>query len=124
MGQQEILTETELLIMSIIWSLKETTVHNILDQLPKEKPLAYTSVSTIVRILEKKGYVHSEKVGRGHVYKVSVSKADYEKKFLKTYIKSLFSNNASSLLKSLLAVEDISAEEFEKIKKLIEGERK
>ncbi len=62
------LTETELELMTPLWKMGEGSVNDILAKLPKERKLAYTSVSTIIRILEQKEVVASRKEGRGHIY--------------------------------------------------------
>ena len=62
------LTEAELRIMNVLWDRGSATVHEVLQALPEKPPLAYNSVLTIVRILEKKGYVKHLKDKRAHVY--------------------------------------------------------
>ena len=73
-----LLTESELELMTILWRLRGGTVADVLAALPSDRPLAYTSVSTILRILEQKGVLTTEKVGRGHRYLPAVAKGDYE----------------------------------------------
>src|SRR5687767_14242932 len=73
------LTPTELEMMNVIWSIGPCSVMQVVEQLRPVRELAYTSVSTIVRILEQKGYVISSKEGRGHLYKAAVSKEDYQR---------------------------------------------
>ena len=62
------LTEVELELMSILWRLQGGSVGDVMSALPRERALAYTSVSTILRILEGKGVLAARKEGRGHVY--------------------------------------------------------
>lgn len=62
------LTEVELELMGYLWKLNEATVNDVVSALPEARKLAYTSVSTMLRILEQKGVVDSRKEGRGHVY--------------------------------------------------------
>src|SRR3954465_1050640 len=85
-----LLTEVELELMSILWRLGEGTVNDVLEALPPERPLAYTSVSTILRILEKKRFLTNRKQGRGHAYIPLIAKPDYEKKSLDDLIDRVF----------------------------------
>ena len=64
----KLLTEVELELMTALWKLGEGSVADVLETLPKERKLAYTSVSTILRILEQKKVLKARKEGRGHVY--------------------------------------------------------
>ena len=66
--QSATLTEAELRIMEVLWNRRSGTVQQVLEALPEKPSLAYNSVLTIIRILEKKGYVEHEKDGRAHVY--------------------------------------------------------
>src|SRR4029453_18499824 len=84
------LTEVEVELMTILWRLGEGTVNAVLEELPPERPLAYTSVSTILRILEKKAVVATRKQGRGHVYVPQISKQEYEARSLRRLLSSVF----------------------------------
>jgi predicted transcriptional regulator len=121
----KLLTETELELMNIIWSLGEGTVHQVMEKLPKGRDLAYTSVSTILRILEEKRILKTRKEGRGHVYIPEVSKSDYESRTVQHMVTNVFSGTPSALIKQLLSSVDISAEELKEIKALLakKGER-
>ena len=65
---EKLLTEVELELMTILWKKGEGSVADVIEGLPKDRNLAYTSVSTILRILEQKGALKTRKEGRGHVY--------------------------------------------------------
>ncbi len=119
----KILTPTELELMSIIWRLGGCTVHELLEQLPDERILAYTSASTIVRILEQKGFVSSEKVGRGYRYLPAVTKEDYEKTTLRNVIDTVFEGTPSDLIRCLVSSEELNEDEYQSIRKLIEERR-
>jgi predicted transcriptional regulator len=121
----KLLTDTELELMTIIWSLGEGTVHQVIEKLPKGRDLAYTSVSTIMRILEEKGVLKARKEGRGHIYSPAVSKSDYESRTVQHMVTNVFSGTPSALVKQLLNSVDISAEELKEIKALLSkrGER-
>lgn len=114
------LTETELELMGILWSLEEASVAQVINALPKERELAYTSVSTILRILEQKGVLKSRKEGRGHIYIPLLKKTDYEKRALKHVVDNVFEGTPVALVKRLLGSSTISSKELDDIKKLIE----
>src|SRR5262252_2575855 len=75
---ERLLTEVELELMTILWRDEGGTVADVMAALPQDRPLAYTSVSTMLRILEQKGILRSEKVGRGHRYVPLVARDAYE----------------------------------------------
>jgi len=86
------LTKAEEQIMLVLWRLEKSFVKNVIDCLPDPKP-AYNTVSTIVRILEKKGFVAHNAYGKTHEYYPVVSRDDYKKRFLKSFIKRYFGNS-------------------------------
>src|SRR4051812_38080737 len=96
------LTAAELEMMNVIWRIGPCSVAQVLEQLRPRRELAYTSVSTIVRILEQKGYVRSQKEGRGHLYAAAVSKEAYQAISLKHLISHVFDGAPSLLVQRLL----------------------
>lgn len=115
----KLLSDGELELMAILWKLKEATVADVMNQLPKDRKLAYTSVSTVLRILETKGVVSSRKEGRGHVYLPALKKADYESKAVKHVVERVFDGTPVALVRQLLDSVKLDAEEIEELKKLI-----
>ncbi len=115
----KLLTDTELELMNILWSLGEGNVHQVIEKLPKGRELAYTSVSTIMRILEEKGVLKTRKEGRGHVYIPAMKKSDYESRSLNHMVENVFAGTPSALVKQLLSSVDISADELKEIKALL-----
>jgi len=114
------LTEVELEMMNIIWKVGRSTVNQILDALPEDRKLAYTSVSTIVRILEQKGYVRPIKDGRGHIYEPLVAKEMYEELSIKHLVNQVFDGTPSSMIKRLIDAKSLSDEELREIKQLLD----
>lgn len=113
------LTETELELMQIIWRLGEATVHEVIKHLPNHRQLAYTSVSTIIRILEKKDVLSSRKgQGNSYIYTPLIQKLDYEKDSLGHLIKNVFAGTPSSLVRTLVDSTDISEDDLIEIKKI------
>lgn len=118
------LTEVELEIMSYVWDIGECTVHDVLEQLPSSRPLAYNSVSTMIRTLEKKGYVSSRKSGRVHIYSAAVSRPKYAKNKLRSIVSRLFKGSPSELVRTLVSSEDLSDQELNEIDALIKERKK
>jgi predicted transcriptional regulator len=116
---QKELTAVELEMMNVIWRIGPCSVAQVQEQLRPQRELAYTSVSTIVRILEQKGYVTSEKEGRGHLYAASVSKESYQALSLKRIVRNVFDGAPSLLVQRLLASEALAPEELAQIRNLL-----
>ena len=113
------LTEVELEMMTMIWNIGPCSIHQMLDELPKERELAYTSVSTIVRILEQKKYVKSQKEGRGHLYFALVGKEEYQSRSIHFMVKKVFDGAPVSLVKQLLESESLSEKDLEDIREML-----
>ncbi|MFC4311849.1 BlaI/MecI/CopY family transcriptional regulator [Steroidobacter flavus] len=113
------LTATELEMMNVIWRIGPCSVLQVVEQLRPERELAYTSVSTIVRILEQKGYVFSSKEGRGHVYEAAVSKEDYQRSTVQRMVTSVFDNTPALLVRRLLDTESLSSDDLAEIRALL-----
>ncbi len=115
----KLLTDVELELMTILWPLKEGSVAEVIEQLPKKRDLAYTSVSTILRILEQKEIVKTRKEGRGHIYIPLLTKSEYESRTVKHVIDKVFNGTALSFVKQLLNQVEIDQNEIDELKKLI-----
>jgi predicted transcriptional regulator len=115
------LTRAEEQVMQVLWKLEKAYVRDILDQFPKPKP-AYNTVSTIVRILEKKGFIGYKAFGKAHEYYPLVSKKVYRKKFFKGFLSNYFGNSYMALTSFFTKDEDLSLQELEEIKSMIEKE--
>lgn len=98
------LTKAEEQIMHQLWDLAVTNVNGIIEKLPEPKP-AYNTVSTIVRILETKGFVDHKKEGKGYVYFPIVAKEAYKRKFMKRVMSHYFEGSFKELV-SFFAKED------------------
>lgn len=116
------LTKAEEDIMQILWDLEEANVASIIDQLPEPKP-AYNTVSTIVRILEGKGFVDYRKEGRGHIYFPIVQKSEYSNQSLKKLMEGYFQGSFKSMVSFFMKKNDISIQEMEAIMKEINSEK-
>lgn len=123
---KRLLTEVELELMTILWRIGEGSVAQVMAALPEGRDLAYTSVSTILRILEQKKVLGTRKEGRGHVYIPHMSKADYEGKTVRHIVDHIFDGAPITLIRRLLDTICIDEKELEEIRELIEknGNRK
>ncbi len=115
------LTKAEEQIMQILWKLEQGFVKDILEHLPKPKP-AYNTVSTIVRILEKKGFVSHRAYGKTHEYYPVLSKEEYTRKFLKRFVENYFSDSFQDMVSFFAKEKDISVSELESMLKMISRE--
>ncbi|MCX6119010.1 MAG: BlaI/MecI/CopY family transcriptional regulator [Proteobacteria bacterium] len=113
------LTEVEFELMSILWKIQEGTVKDVMVHLPAGRNLAYTSVSTILRILEQKNILSTKKVGRGHVYIPSLSKSDFELSTVNDIVNRVFHGAPSALVKQLLDTKNLTSSELTELKSLI-----
>jgi predicted transcriptional regulator len=118
------LTPTELEMMNVIWRIGPCTVNQVVEALRPQRELAYTSVSTIVRILEQKGFVASRREGRGHLYEALVSKTDYQALSLKHIVSNVFDGAPSALVQRLLDSDALRPDELTKIKALLRDHEK
>src|SRR3954470_10343370 len=114
------LTEVELELMTILWRLGEGTVNDVIAGLPPDRPLAYTSVSTVLRILEKKGVLGSRKQGRGHVYLPLVSKAQYESFSVRDLIARVFDGTPGALVRCLVDSKALSPEDLAALRRVLD----
>ena len=107
--------------MHILWKLEKANVAAIIEELSEPKP-AYNTVSTIVRILEDKGFVDHEKVGKGHMYFPLLKKADYSNQSINKLVNSYFQGSFQSMVSFFMKKNDISLEELEEILDNIKNE--
>ena len=115
------LTKAEEQIMLILWQKENAFVKDVIEELPEPKP-AYTTVSTIIRILENKGFVAHQEFGKIHQYYPIVNQSDYAEKFMNGFIKDYFANSFQQLVSFFSKSENISINELEQIKKIVESE--
>lgn len=118
-GPDKALTEVELELMTILWRRGEGTVADVIEGLAPERDLAYTSVSTVLRILEQKGIVKARKEGRGHVYVPVLKKADYEARTVRQVVDRVFDGTPVALVRQLLDTVGVSEDELRELKKML-----
>lgn len=108
------LTRAEEQIMQVLWSLGKAYVKDIIERLPLPKP-AYNTVSTIVRILEKKGFVDHEAFGKTHLYRPVIAKKAYTQAFLKNFVRDYFDDSYQELVSFFAKDKDLTVAELEEI---------
>jgi predicted transcriptional regulator len=113
------LTNVELELMSILWRLGEASVAQVIAGLPPERVLAYTSVSTILRILEGKGFLAARREGRGHLYKPQISRSAYEARAVKDVVNRVFQGVPVAMVRQLLEHVDMSDDDVRELRKLV-----
>ena len=114
------LTEAELRIMNVLWQRGAATVQQILDDLPNRPPLAYNSVLTTVRILERKGYLGHVKDGRAHVYEPLIGRKDATRSEIRHLVSRFFRNSHEALVLNILEDDEIADEELERLRKMLD----
>jgi len=115
------LTKAEEQLMQILWEIEKGFVNDILEKLPLPKP-AYNTVSTIVRILERKGFVGHTAYGKTHEYFPLISKREYTKSYFKGFMSNYFENSYQALASFFTKENNLSIEELEEIRAMMETE--
>lgn len=113
------LTRAEEQIMQVLWALEKAFVKEVIDELPAPKP-AYNTVSTIIRILESKGFVDHEAFGKSHQYFPLVTKEQYKSFATEKLLSNYFSNSVEKMFSFFVKKEKIDLNEADEILKLIE----
>jgi len=114
------LTEAELRIMQVLWQKGPGTVQQILDTLPANPALAYNTVLTTIRILERKGYVEHAKDGRAHVYTPLVAEDEASRSEIRHLVGRFFRNSHEDLVLNILEDRGIDPAELERLRKMLE----
>jgi len=115
------LTEAELRLMEVLWQKGPATVQQVMQGLPEEAPLAYNSVLTTIRILEKKGYVKHTKDGRAHVYKPLMERQEATRSEIRRLVNRFFESSHELLVLNILKDESVDAVELKRLRKMLEG---
>jgi predicted transcriptional regulator len=113
------LTEAELRLMKILWERGELAVGELVAAMPEGSVLAYNSVLTTVRILEKKGYVRHRQEGRAFIYSPCVAEQEAERSEVRHIMQRFFGNSRERLLLSLLGDDELTPEELQRLKDAI-----
>jgi predicted transcriptional regulator len=117
------LTKAEDQIMQVLWALKKGFVKDIIDQLPNPKP-AYNTVSTIVRILERKGFVGYTAFGKTHEYFPLIAKEKYTQFYLNNLVKGYFGGSFHSLVSFFAEENKMNLTDIDQLVKQLEELKK
>jgi len=118
--KNEFLTEVELEFMTQLWALGAGTVRDVLANLNPERKLAYTSAATILRIMEQKNFVTSEKQGKTFIYSPVLAKNAYQSKTLRNLSDKLFDGTPASMVARLVDDHGITEEALSEIRALLD----
>jgi BlaI family transcriptional regulator, penicillinase repressor len=114
------LTDAEARVMAVLWQLETATVGDVVAALAPERTVSYSTVQTILRILEDKGYVVHDKVARAFIYRPVVDERQARRRALRHLATRLFNGSPSLLVMNVLHDEEMDPEELQRLKKLIE----
>jgi BlaI family transcriptional regulator, penicillinase repressor len=114
------LTPQELAIMKVIWTLEKATVRDVYESLRAQRPIAYTTVMTMMKILEDKGYLKKTRVERAHVYKPSRPRQQVVGAMVRDFVERVFDGATAGLLLHLARDGRLSKAERERIRRVIE----
>jgi BlaI family penicillinase repressor len=118
--QSPALTDAEAQVMAVLWRLKRASVGEVVSVMSETRHVTYSTVQTILRILETKGYVTHDKVARAFVYEPVVDERQARRRALRHLVSRLFEGSPSLLVLNILEDEEIEPAEREQLKKLIE----
>jgi BlaI family transcriptional regulator, penicillinase repressor len=117
----ETLTEAELRIMQVLWQRESGTVQQILDDLPAQPALAYNTVLTTIRILERKGYIGHDKDGRAHIYRPTVQRDEASRSEIRHLVGRFFRNSHEDLVLNILEDRGIDPAELARLRRMLES---
>lgn len=106
--------------MNVLWQKGPSTVHQLLHALPNSPSLAYNSVLTTIRILEKKGYVKHTKDGRAHIYVPLVGQKEATRFEVRNLVNRFFKNSHELLVLNILEEDNLDADELKRLSELLE----
>jgi predicted transcriptional regulator len=113
------LTEAELRLMRVLWERGESSVADVAAAIAEYAPLAYTSVLTTIRILERKGYVNHRQDGRAFLYSPCIAQVEASRSEVRHVLQRFFGNSRERLLLSLLGDDEMTPEELQRLKDAI-----
>ena len=118
--QSEILTEAELRVMKVLWERGSGTVQQVLDSMEEKPALAYNSVLTTIRVLERKGYLKHIKDGRAHVYAPVVRQQEATRSEIRRLAGRFFGNSHEDLVLNILEDRGMEGEELARLRKMLD----
>lgn len=107
-GRDRLLTEVELELMHIIWNRSKVSIKDVLSGVSKTRKLAYTTVATVLKVLEQKGFLACEKDSYAHLFFPLISKKEYENTCIDHMVTNVFDGEPMALLQRLLSAKNLS----------------
>ena len=120
----ETLGELQRAVLEIIWQLGQASVHQVLEHLNHQKKLAYTTVLTALQKLEKAGWLHHRAEGKSYIYYPTRTREEAGARSVQRFMKQVFDGDAVSLFQHLIQETDLSDEELNQLREMIEQKRK
>jgi BlaI family transcriptional regulator, penicillinase repressor len=114
--------ETE--ILRLVWRLGAATVQEVCDALPKERSVVYATVQTLLRRLEKKGYVRHDLTGKAHVFRPAVNREDVIHRTVRDFVERLFGGDPVPLMMHLADHSKLTGDDINRLKKLMEQKKR
>src|SRR5208282_4049533 len=118
------LTEQELEIMKVVWKLETATVRQVYETMLEHRRIAYTTVMTMMNILEQKGYLKKDQADRAFVYRPSQPQHQVIRSMVREFVDRVFSGSAEPLVAHLVADRCLTEEDLEEVRKTIKAARK
>jgi BlaI family penicillinase repressor len=116
------LTDQELEIMKIVWERPTVTVRDVYEAILERRKVAYTTVMTMMKILEQKGYLNRKQVDRAYVYRPAQPKSRVVRAMVRDFVNRVFNGSAEPLLVHLIEDRRLTPEEIAEIRRLIGGQ--
>lgn len=113
------LGETEMEVLNHVWQLKEATVNDVRDRILEERDVAYTTIMTVMKNLAEKGYLQYRKEGKSYVYRARQKPDTVRGGLIENLVQKAFKGSPTALVQTLVKNEDLSEEERDEIKDMI-----
>lgn len=117
-------SKLEMQVLSVLWQRGPSTVREVLEAMPDQKERAYTTILSVMQVMEKKGFLAHTTQGNAHIYRPLLSRQQVGRPLLKGILSQVFGGSAVTVLQHLLAENKVSQEELTEIKELIASHEK
>ena len=115
------ITKAQEEILKAVWEIENGAVSDVLERLPEPKP-AYNTVATVIKVLEKKGYLVHRTYGKTNVYNALISRNDYAQQVVRNTFTGLFNRSLNQMVSPLIQNKEISLTELEELRQIVESE--
>lgn len=115
------ITKAQEEVLKAVWEIENGAVSDVLERLPDPKP-AYNTVATVIKVLEKKGYIGHRTYGKTNVYHALISRNDYAQQVVRNTFTGLFNRSLNQMVSPLIQNKEISLAELEELRQIVESE--